>query len=104
MDLTYGIVIALGLALVLLVPFLIKEIRDGKRELGPLRRFGRHGVTLGPTTPTGTGDTTVGARAGRLTRRGPAKTLWADEESQRLGNRMLRTIRIARGRSETRLK
>ena len=35
------------------VPFLIKEIRDGKRELGPLRRFGRHGVTLGPTTPTG---------------------------------------------------
>ena len=40
----------------------IKEIRDGKRELGPLRRFGRHGVTLGPTTPTGTGDNTVGRR------------------------------------------
>jgi hypothetical protein len=61
-DLTYGVLIALALALVLLVPFLIKEIRDGKRELGPLRRFGRYGVTLGPTTPTGTGDNTVGRR------------------------------------------
>ena len=61
-EVTYGVLIALILAVVLLVPFLIKEIRDGKRELGPLRLFRRQGVKLGPTTPTGAGDNTVGRR------------------------------------------
>ena len=39
-----GIVIAIGLALALLVPYLMKEIRKGK-------------VSLGPNIPDGTGDT-----------------------------------------------
>jgi hypothetical protein len=61
-EVVYGILIALALALVLLVPYLIKEIRRGKGELGPLRRLGRQGVTLGPTTPTGAGDNIAGRR------------------------------------------
>jgi hypothetical protein len=54
--------IAIGTLLVvvlfggLLLPFLIKEIRDGKGEFGPLRRWRRGHVELGPQTPSGTGD------------------------------------------------
>lgn len=44
----------------LLVPFLIKEIRDGKRDFGPLRRLRRGGVTLGPDTPSGASDINPG--------------------------------------------
>ena len=44
-----GIVIAIILAIGLLVPYLIKEIRRGK-------------VELGPRTPTGAGDTHPGRR------------------------------------------
>jgi hypothetical protein len=44
-----GIVIAIILAMGLLVPYLIKEIRRGK-------------VELGPRTPTGAGDTHPGRR------------------------------------------
>ena len=44
-----GIVIAIILAMTLLVPYLIKEIRRGK-------------VELGPRTPTGAGDTHPGRR------------------------------------------
>lgn len=44
-----GIVIAIVLAMTLLVPYLIKEIRRGK-------------VELGPRTPTGAGDTHPGRR------------------------------------------
>ena len=44
-----GIVIAIVLAMGLLVPYLIKEIRRGK-------------VELGPRTPTGAGDTHPGRR------------------------------------------
>ena len=47
--LTIGILVALALATVLLVPFLIKEIRKGKVELGP--RF-----------PTGPSETHPGRR------------------------------------------
>jgi hypothetical protein len=44
-----GMVIAIILAMTLLVPYLIKEIRRGK-------------VELGPRTPTGAGDTHPGRR------------------------------------------
>jgi hypothetical protein len=49
MDVGVGILIASGLAGALLVPYLIKEIRRGK-------------VELGPRIPTGAGDTHPGRR------------------------------------------
>jgi hypothetical protein len=48
-ELGYGIVIAIALAAALLVPYLLKEIRRGK-------------VELGPKVPTGAGDTHPGRR------------------------------------------
>ena len=46
---------------IFLVPYLIKEIRTGKGELGPLRRLNREGgVTLGPPVPPGAGDNNPG--------------------------------------------
>ena len=48
-QLFWGIMIALALAAALLVPYLYKEIRQGKRELGP-------------TIPTGAGDAHPGRR------------------------------------------
>jgi hypothetical protein len=45
----FGILVAIALALALLVPFLIKEIRKGK-------------VTLGPNIPDGTGEPHPGRR------------------------------------------
>ena len=44
-----GIIVALALAATLLVPYLLKEIRKGK-------------VNLGPNIPDGTGDTYAGRR------------------------------------------
>jgi hypothetical protein len=62
-ELSTGILIAIALAAVLWIPYLIKEIRDGKRDLGPLRRLGPKGkVTLGPQTPSGAGDINPGRR------------------------------------------
>lgn len=61
-DVRWGILIALALAAVLGIPYLIKEIRDGKAEFGPLRRLGRGKVELGPPTPTGAGDFNPGRR------------------------------------------
>lgn len=61
-DLWRGILVALALVAVLLIPYLMKEIRDGKAELGPLRRLGRWKVELGPSTPTGAGDFNPGRR------------------------------------------
>ena len=58
----WGIVIVLALASVLLIPYLIKEIREGKADFGPLRRFVRGKVVLGPQTPTGAGDVNPGRR------------------------------------------
>jgi hypothetical protein len=55
-----GAVIVLVLMGLLLGPFLFKVNRDGKRELGPLRMFGRRGRASGPATPVGTGDNTPG--------------------------------------------
>lgn len=61
-GLTVAILVALALTATVLVPYLIEEIHYGKRELGPLRRFTKRGVVLGPPTPTGAGDNTVGNR------------------------------------------
>lgn len=61
-ELSWGILLAIALAAILWVPYLIKEIRDGKRELGPLRRLRRGKVTLGPPTPSGAGDNNPGRR------------------------------------------
>jgi hypothetical protein len=48
-ELGLGVLIALALAAALLVPYLVKEIRRGK-------------VQLGPRTPIGTGDAHPGRR------------------------------------------
>ena len=48
-ELFWGLVISVALAVGLLVPFLIKEIKKGKRELGP-------------NVPTGAGDVSPGRR------------------------------------------
>lgn len=61
-DLWWGMLVVLALVAVLLIPYLGKEIRDGKAELGPLRRVGRGKVELGPSTPTGAGDFNPGRR------------------------------------------
>jgi hypothetical protein len=49
-GLGFGILVALALAAALLVPYLIKEIRRGK-------------VELGPRNPTGASDVTPGTRS-----------------------------------------
>ena len=55
---TFIVIVLMGL---ILVPFLIKENVDGKKELGVLRRLRRGGgVTLGAPTPPGAGDVTPG--------------------------------------------
>jgi hypothetical protein len=59
-GLTLGILVALALAVLLWTPYLIKEIRDGKRDLGPLRRLRRGKVTQGAPTPSGIGDNNPG--------------------------------------------
>ena len=51
------VIVLMGL---LLGPFLFKANRDGKKELGPLRRLGKTGVTLGAPTPPGAGDNNPG--------------------------------------------
>jgi hypothetical protein len=55
-----GILLMIVLFAALLVPYLVKEIREGKREFGPLRRLGRGRVAPGPVTPSGTGDVNPG--------------------------------------------
>jgi hypothetical protein len=55
-DLGLGLVVAIILTGALLVPYLYKEIRRGKVELGPQVKQTRHGVEFGAITPTGTGD------------------------------------------------
>ncbi|MET0211961.1 MAG: hypothetical protein ABW292_03110 [Vicinamibacterales bacterium] len=61
-ELSIGILVAVVLAAVLWIPYFVKEIRDGKRDLGPLRRLGRDRITLGPSTPTGAGDNNPGRK------------------------------------------
>jgi hypothetical protein len=51
-----GLVVGIILLGALLVPFLYKEIRRGKGELGPQVKQTRHGAEFGAITPTGAGD------------------------------------------------
>ena len=58
---TIGVAMVIALMGLLIVPFLIKANRDGKRQLGPLRHLKRGGgVTLGPPPPPGAGDNNPG--------------------------------------------
>lgn len=59
-DVSVGIFVAVALAALFWIPYLLKEIRDGKGELGPIRRLGRGKVILGPPAPTGAGDNSPG--------------------------------------------
>ena len=59
-NVSWAILIALALAAFVCIPYLIKEIRDGKAEFGPLRRLVRGRVVLGPRSPTGAGDVNPG--------------------------------------------
>ena len=62
-QLGLGILIAAVLAGALLVPYLFKEIRRGKGELGRQVKETRRGtVELGPITPTGAGDNHPGRK------------------------------------------
>jgi hypothetical protein len=58
LALLIGIVVFFGI----LIPFLYKEIRRGKVELGPELKETSHGVEFGAITPTGTGDNHAGSR------------------------------------------
>ena len=61
-DAWLGLLLVFVLFGLLLGPFLLKEIRDGKRDLGPLRRRTRDNrVVLGPPTPPGAGDNQPGS-------------------------------------------
>src|SRR5438045_1886600 len=56
-------VVVLVLFGILLVPYLIKEIKTGKGELGPVRHLAPNGkIVLGPPAPTGVGDNNPGRR------------------------------------------
>ena len=58
---TTGVLMVVVLMALLLVPFLIKANRDGKRQLGPIRRLLRGGgVKAGPLPPIGVGDNNPG--------------------------------------------
>jgi hypothetical protein len=57
-----GLVVVAVLFGGLLVPYLVKEIRDGKRDRGSLRRLRPEGVLAGPATPSGAGDINPGRR------------------------------------------
>jgi hypothetical protein len=59
-PLTYGMIVMIALFAGLLFPYLIKEIRDGKRDRGPLRRLRGGKASLGPDSPSGAGDITPG--------------------------------------------
>ena len=55
-----GVLIVVVLFAALMIPYLMKELRDGKRLAGPLRRL-RHGkVETATETPRGAGDLNPG--------------------------------------------
>jgi hypothetical protein len=62
-GLTLGILIAIALIGVLWVPYLIKEIRRGKAELGPQVKSTDRGIEFGAVTPSGAGDNRPGRPA-----------------------------------------
>jgi hypothetical protein len=84
-EVSVAILIALGLAALFGVPYLIKEIRDGKREFGPLRRLGRNRVTVGPATPTGASDTNPGRQGDPAPGQPDAQADPYDTRAQRKG-------------------
>ena len=55
-----GILIVVALFSALMIPYLVKEIREGKRLAGPLRRLRGGRVEPGAPTPRGTGDLNPG--------------------------------------------
>jgi hypothetical protein len=58
---TIGILIAALLAAFWLVPYLVREIGEGKKEFGPLRRAAPGGrASWGPSTPLGASDVKPG--------------------------------------------
>ena len=57
-----GLVVVIVAACALLVPYLYKEIRRGKAELGPQVLQTEHGTRFGAVTPTGAGDNHPGTR------------------------------------------
>jgi hypothetical protein len=61
-EVGFGLVVAVALMILFWGPYLIKEIRDGKRDFGPLRRLFGGRVSLGPATPTGAADVNPGRR------------------------------------------
>jgi hypothetical protein len=56
----FAMFVMIALFVGLLLPYLIKEIRDGKRDRGPLRRLRQGGAVPGPNTPSGAGDLNPG--------------------------------------------
>jgi hypothetical protein len=59
-EIVAGTVIVVALFAALMIPYLVKELRDGKRLAGPLRRLRRGSVTPGPATPRGAPDLNPG--------------------------------------------
>ena len=59
-SIAIGVVIAALLLGFWLVPYLMREIGDGKKEYGPLRQVSGERATRGPETPTGASDVTPG--------------------------------------------
>jgi hypothetical protein len=55
-QLGLGILVAIALAAALLIPYLVKEIRRGKVELGPQVKETPYGIKFGADTPIGAGD------------------------------------------------
>ena len=84
-ELSLGILIALALAATFWIPYLIKEIRDGKGELGPLRIFRSGKVLLGPPTPSGAGDNNPGRRGDPAPGQADAQADPYGERAQRNG-------------------
>ena len=61
-QLGLGLVIAVVLVIAVLAPYLYKEIRRGKAELGRQVTETKHGIEYGAVTPTGAGDNHPGTR------------------------------------------
>jgi len=60
-GMTVGILIAVLLMGFWLIPYLVREIGQGKKEMGPLRRATQSGgAQWGPSTPTGASDVRPG--------------------------------------------
>lgn len=61
-QIVVGSLLVVALFAALMIPYLVKELRDGKRLAGPMRRLTGGKTTLGPDTPRGAGDLNPGRR------------------------------------------